>query len=155
MPVLSKNTVKVSQKTALISTSKESAIARNKADRSLNGTSASDQSTVATRLNSTDYKSIGQAQQQEGQFSSNYKNKNYSIDTRVNEKEFCSAKTFEQNMCPNTYDATVESEVKDRSSNILLNVGTRQNEINPSNFGENSIVNSCVAVQENNSLYAG
>lgn len=155
MPVLSNNTVKVSQKTALISTSKESAIARNKADRSLNGTSASDQSTVATRLNSTDYKSIGQAQQQEGQFSSNYKNKNYSIDTRVNEKEFCSAKTFEQNMCPNTYEATVESEVKDRSSNILLNVGTRQNEINPSNFGENSIVNSCVAVQENNSLYAG
>lgn len=154
MPVISNNTSRISQKTALVYTSEESKFAKNKAEETLNGVSPSEQNSTPIQLTGEDYKNIGQSQTQNGQFASNYNNNNYSINTNGNPNEFCYAKDAEKNMCENTYDATVISEVEDRKAVVLTDISSKPDIIDPTNFGENSVSNSNSSIQNNNSLYA-
>lgn len=154
MPAISNNTSKISQKTALAYTSEESKFAKNKAEETLNGVSPADQNNTPTQLTGEDYRNIGQAQKQNGQFTSDYNNNQYSINTNGNYNEFCYAKDAEKNMCENTYDATVSAEVEGRKTGVLTDISSKPDNVDPTNFGENSVSNNNSSIQDNNSLYA-
>lgn len=154
MSKMSNNTFKVSQKTALAYTSEESKFAKNKADEILNGVSSADQNSTPIRLTGEDYNDISQAQKQNGQFSSDYNNNQYSINTNGNANEFCYTKGVEKNMCENTYDAMVSIEVENRKTSVLADISSKPDKVDSTNFGENSVSNNNSSIQNNNSLYA-